>query len=245
MQFERFMSMDGLSVRDSGEGRTIYGVVVPYNRETMVNDGFGAYRESFAPGAFARSIAERGSKVKLFINHEKQRLPVGRAMSLEDRSDGLYGEFLMAATGRGQEALSLVKDGIVDSFSVGFRGVSPDHAEVRQLAAAGKPVVRTEAAIWEASLVGMPAYEDALVGGIRSDLGQLDPTELRSYLASLTPELRALTLETLQALADGMTSSMGDDDLADGPPDRASGMAVESNPHRAQRHQFLRRLALS
>lgn len=53
-----------------GEGRTVYGVIVPYGEVTTVRDLDGEFREMFAPGAFRRSIAERGHKVKLLVSHD-------------------------------------------------------------------------------------------------------------------------------------------------------------------------------
>ncbi|MFD2028962.1 HK97 family phage prohead protease [Promicromonospora aerolata] len=147
-------------LRADGDGRTIHGLAVPFDVETEVSDGFGRYRERFAPGAFARSIAQRGSKIKLLANHDSRVFPIGRATSLEERSDGLHAAFTVADTVAGNEALELVRSGTVDSFSVGFAPVSERQD--------GNVVVRTEVALREVSLVAFPAYPDALVAGIRS-----------------------------------------------------------------------------
>lgn len=156
-----FRATPELRVRSDGDGRTIFGVVVPYGQVAEVDDGRGPYRESFEFGAFARSIADRSAKIRLFINHDThRRLPIGRATALEERSDGLHGAFSVSATRDGDEALTLVSDGVVDAFSVGFR-------PIRERSDAGV-VLRTEAALREVSLVSMPAYAGALVGGVRS-----------------------------------------------------------------------------
>ncbi|CCK59358.1 HK97 family phage prohead protease [Mycobacterium canetti] len=142
------------------EGRRIFGRIVPYNQVISVDDGRGEYRERFAPGAFRRSITERGHKVRLFIGHDTRHLPIGKATSLRDEPDGLHAEFLVADTAAGAEALELVRCGVADSFSIGFRGIR-DHRE-------GDVLVRTEASLHEASLVGLPAYPGAEVAGVRS-----------------------------------------------------------------------------
>lgn len=149
-----------LSLR--ADGRTVFGLVVPYNSETTIHEGHRSYVERFAPGAFARSIAERGNRVKLLVNHDRQSLPIGRAVSLRETPEGLVGEFRVSQTPAGDQALELVRDGVVDSFSVGFVPIR-DRRD-------GSVVVRTEAAIREASLVGFPAYEGALIAGVRSAL---------------------------------------------------------------------------
>lgn len=63
----------------------MYGVIVPYGEVTTVRDLDGEFREMFAPGAFRRSIAERGHKVKLLVSHDaRTRYPVGRAVELRE-----------------------------------------------------------------------------------------------------------------------------------------------------------------
>jgi len=144
----------------SGAGRTVFGVVVPYGQVVEVNDGAGPYRECFEFGAFDRSIRERGAKVRLFDSHNTRKLPIGRAVELHERADGLHAAFEIAATRGGDDALELVRSGVVDSFSISFRGIR----ERRD----GDVVVRTEAALREVSLVGLPAYPGAMVAGVRS-----------------------------------------------------------------------------
>ncbi|AYE97911.1 HK97 family phage prohead protease [Mycobacterium paragordonae] len=145
---------------EPGSGRTIYGRVVPYGETISVDDGYGEYRERFAPGAFRRSLTERGHKVRLFIGHDTRRLPIGKATSLRDEGDGVHAEFLVADTAAGNEALELVRSGVADSFSVGFRGMR-DHRD-------NGVTVRDEAALLEVSLVGVAAYSGAEVAGVRS-----------------------------------------------------------------------------
>lgn len=145
----------------TGSGRTVYGLAVPYGVVADVSDPDGrTYRERFDPGAFGRSIRERGDKVRLFDSHNTRRLPIGRAVELREQADGLHVAFEVAATRDGDDTLELVRSGIVDAFSIGFRGIR-DRRE-------GDVVVRTEAALMEVSLVGMPAYAGAAVAGVRS-----------------------------------------------------------------------------
>ncbi|WP_169812633.1 phage major capsid protein [Nocardia acidivorans] len=147
-------------VRADSDGRTIYGRVVPYGEPAEIRESGVTYTERFAPGAFSRSIAERGGKVRLFAVHETRRLPIGRATELTEQADGLYGSFAVAATREGDDALELVRSGIVDAFSIGFRPIRQRHES--------GVTVRTEAALIEVSLVGMPAYEGAQIHGVRS-----------------------------------------------------------------------------
>lgn len=150
----------------SGEGRTVFGIVVPYGVRALVSDGLGEYPERFAPGAFTRSIAERGHKVRLFTQHDRRSLPVGRAVELTEQPDGLHAAFELARTTAADDALELVRSGVIDAFSVGFR-------PVRERTEHDGTVVRLEAALNEVSLVDSPAYADALVAGVRSAVPRL------------------------------------------------------------------------
>lgn len=148
-------------------GRTVYGTAVPFGEVIEVDDGQGPFREMFEQGAFARTIVERGTKVKLLTQHDRQKLAIGKASVLREEAAGLYAEFDVAATRDGDEALELVRSGTVDSFSIGFR-------VIREHRQRGVRVV-AEASLWEVSLVNFPAYSNALVGGVRAQSHLLIP----------------------------------------------------------------------
>src|SRR5437773_762093 len=112
-----------LAVRDSGDGRTLFGVVAPFGTPARVSDGGPMYKEQFERGAFARTIRERGDSIRLNVAHDgARRLPIGRATLLREDAAGLYGEFKVSKTTAGEEALELARDGAV-SFSVGFQPI--------------------------------------------------------------------------------------------------------------------------
>lgn len=155
-----------IEIRSDGTGRTVHGILVPYNTVARVSDGGPAYEEMFAPGAFTRDIQARNGDfrgVKFLYQHDHAE-PLGRAVELSDDAVGVYGAFRVARTARGDEALELLREGVLDSFSIGFRAIDPalgDPFDPREV------VVRTKAALREASLVTFPAYAGALVAGVR------------------------------------------------------------------------------
>ena len=188
-----------LEVRASGDGRTIAGIVVPYERVARVSDGGPSYDEMFRRGAFAKTIRERGDRVKLLSQHNSRTNPLGRAVELREDNAGLYGEFRVSKTQAGDEALELVRDGALDSFSVGF-------APVNHVTEGGVKV-RTEVKLREASLVTFPAYEDAMITGVRSTLDALanmTAEERAELIAALTlrsdtPDQEPLSIDTAPA----------------------------------------------
>lgn len=149
-----------LEVRAAGDGRTVVGIVAPFDQVARVSDGGPAYNEKFVRGAFARTIAERGDRVKLLSQHARNANPLGRATLLREDTAGLYGEFHVSKTQAGDEALELLRDGALDSFSVGFRPVAQRHER--------GVTARTEVAVLEVSLVTIGAYSEAKVLAVRN-----------------------------------------------------------------------------
>ena len=148
------------------DGRTVFGIVMPYNVEATVDDGDGPYIEVFRYGAFAKSISERGDRIKLVVNHDKSnRLPIGVSSNFKEDRAGLRGEFRVSATKEGDETLTLIRDGVADSFSAGFIPVIPS---ARDRIPASRMVERTEAKLDHVAVVGFPAYSGARIAGVRS-----------------------------------------------------------------------------
>lgn len=154
-----------VEIQSGGDGRTVYGILVPWDAPARVYDSFGptgkpaAYTEAVARGAFDAAIANPG-RTKFLGHHNKQVNPLGRAEVLRNDTAGLYGEMRVSKTLAGDEVLELVRDGALDSFSVSFM---PRRNESR-----GDVFYRLEADLPEASIVTFPAYAGALVGGVRS-----------------------------------------------------------------------------
>lgn len=147
------------------EGRTVVGVVAPYDEVTyLVPDPGG---ERIVRGAFARSIQHRGDKVPLFREHDHTR-QLGQSVSFREEPAGLVGTFAVLDGPRGDELLEDFRHRYVQRFSVGFQAVQSP------LGDDGVREVR-EARLVEVSAVGLPAYEGAALMAVRSaqDLDEL------------------------------------------------------------------------
>lgn len=145
-----------------GDGRTVVGIAVPFDSPTTIAERSGRYLETFTRGSFAKTIAQRKLGVKFLAMHERSSLPLGRAQLLREDATGLYGEFRVSKTQAGDEALELIRDGALDAFSIGFSPVRDQWSQDRS------SVVRVEARLHEVSAVSFPAYEGALIAGVRS-----------------------------------------------------------------------------
>lgn len=145
--------------------RTITGVVAPYNETTyLVADAGG---ERIMRNAFNRSIAQRGNKIPLCINHDHSSA-VGMSREWHNADDGLTGTFEVRNDPRGIEVLADVELGYLAGMSVGFTATD------RRRNHDGVMEVR-EARLFEVSLVLFGAYDGAKVLATRQaqDLDEL------------------------------------------------------------------------
>lgn len=157
----------GFELEVRADGRTLAGVAVPFHETVALPNG---ERERFLPGSFTRTIHERGDRIKLLANHDWQSNPIGKVTSLiEDARVGLLIEARVSKTSAGDEALALIRDGAIDSFSVGF-------FRVRTGTGTDGAVEVQEAKLYEVSAVAFPAYESARIAAVRSErpLGAVD-----------------------------------------------------------------------
>ena len=137
-------------VRLEAETREVVGLAVPYGQTADIG---GVYREAFAPGAI-RSVED----VKLFWQHSE---PIGKIISGRDTAEGFEIRAMISDTPRGQEAYTLLKDNVINKFSVGFVPVE----QTRD----GDLVTRTLVDLREVSLVSFPAFQGASISEVREE----------------------------------------------------------------------------
>lgn len=162
----------------STDERVIGGIAVPWNEVSrLTNDPTG---ERFLPGSLTRSVKARGDRLKLFRgNHGHDMVPIGRAISLDARHpDGLYTTWRIANTPMGDQTLEEVREGLLDSFSVGFRDLTPVNKR------RGPDGVREihEAELGEVTLLPTGAYDGARVLEVRAPT--FGPADLAAWFAA-------------------------------------------------------------
>lgn len=184
----RRISVDGITLREQadGDGLTLAGIAVPFNTEYELFDG---YREVIDPDC---DFGERN--VKLAREHGEL---IGRITEQTREPDGLHITARIADTPQGREVADLVREGVYDAFSIGFKPIS-NNVEQRD---DGVTVVhRTAVELFEVSVTGIPAYTGAQITGQR----HIDPdnqegttmtdttTELAQLRDEMHDELRAI-----------------------------------------------------
>jgi HK97 family phage prohead protease/HK97 family phage major capsid protein len=138
--------------------RTITGLAVPYDQEIAIaNDTY----ERFAPGAI-QTIED----VKLFWNHDE---PIGKVVGGRETPEGFEITAYISETPRGEEILTLLRDGVLNKFSVGFIPVENERDS--------NVVVRTLVDLKEVSVVPFPAYSGANISEVREEVEIDSPDE--------------------------------------------------------------------
>ena len=119
-------------------------------------------RDLILPGAFARSLGERGiGGVRMLFQHDPAE-PIGVWAELREDAVGLHVKGrLTLDVARAREVLALMRAGAIDGLSIGFRAVegrTDPRTRVRRLA-------RID--LWEVSVVTFPMQPDARIAGVK------------------------------------------------------------------------------
>jgi Escherichia/Staphylococcus phage prohead protease len=110
-------------------------------------------------GAFTDSVARRVPR--LLWQHDMHE-PIGKVLGLKEDDHGLHGDFLISRTTRGRDAYQLLKDGAIDSMSIGYIPEEQEFDEqynVRKLKSVD---------LLEISLVSIPMNEEARVTAVKA-----------------------------------------------------------------------------
>ena len=111
------------------------------------------------PGAFDASLAA-GHKVRFLRQHDHSKV-LGTVLALKADAHGLHGRFKISRTPLGEETYQLLRDGALDSFSIGYLPDEAEHKDngVREL---------KQVTLLEASVVSLPMNPRALVTAVKA-----------------------------------------------------------------------------
>jgi HK97 family phage prohead protease/HK97 family phage major capsid protein len=151
------------------EDRIVEGIAVPYNETANI----GYFKERMAPGSV--TLADT---VQLKYEHDKV---IGKVLDGKETPEGFLIRARISETALGEEVYTLVKDGAINKFSIGFQAVADK-------VGADNTITRTAVLVREVSLVPQPAYEGASVLSVRSDDSQDLNTEVLTELSENTKE---------------------------------------------------------
>jgi len=182
------------------EERLVRGLAVPFNDAVDV----GGYKEMIAPGA-----VQARDNIKLFYGHSE---PIGKVVESKDTDEGWSITAKISETSRGNEVYTLLKDGVLDRFSIGFMPIEENEDK-------NGTIVRTKIDVREVSIVPIPAYEGAKVEEVRNaqedaptinkeiDVDNVAIEEMRESVEAL--ERKVSTLSVVEAAPVMDTRSAG------------------------------------
>ncbi len=162
-----------------GDGRTIHALCVPYGKPTLVDDGYGPYKEVFVKGAFSRAVNVPNRVWLNFEHHPGFSNVIGNGVQFEERDDGLYGQLEVDQSDEGDKALRFINKRVLTGMSVEFKPMSHD-----------KPVdglvTRRSVHLDAVALCRVGAYDDAKVLAVRTEsvTEELKPLEFDQELAN-------------------------------------------------------------
>jgi len=175
-----------------------------------------SYGTAFAPGAFSKTLAERGDRTLVLWQHDPY-LPIGKPTAMAEDGRGLAVTAQISdGTNAGREALALLRDGVPLGLSVGFRTLRErpvdlerdpvilDNAPSMVKANPEKTVIIEEARLFEFSVVSFPANEQATIAAVRRDSELEALVMLLSDVREgrLTPACRAFMADLVAAWRD-------------------------------------------
>lgn len=143
-------------------------------------------------GAFKKTLAERSDRVKILWQHSD---PIGKPLRMIEDNKGLYVEGKISRTRLGDEALELMKDGVVDQMSIGFSipAGKSDRDEN------GLRIIK-EVKLFEFSPVTFPMNENAFIQSVKNAKNlitteKLSSSEIKELSELLTDIKTLLTTE--------------------------------------------------
>ena len=146
---------------DNSERRIIAGKIAPYGEVGHTSAG----RVVFAENSI--NVPEP-NKIKLLMQHDNSK-PVGRMQSVTSNKNGLFGSFKVSASTRGQDAILLAQEQLMDGLSVGV--------EVEDSRQEKDYLLVLSATLKEVSLVETAAFASAAVLKIAANQNAVDQNQ--------------------------------------------------------------------
>jgi HK97 family phage prohead protease len=139
-------------IKDISEDGTFHGDLAVYSSKDLGGD-------VILPGAFTKTIQERGSTVPLLWQHKSDE-PIG-TLTLQDSPDALRvtGKLLMELP-MAQKAYRLIKAGVIKGLSIGYDTIKDNIDN-------GTRYLK-ELRLWEGSIVTFPMNEMAMIRSIKA-----------------------------------------------------------------------------
>ena len=144
-------SFEFLNLKVDGDDRIVEGYASTFGNVDRGGD-------IVVKGAFTKTIVERMGQVKVLNQHFE---PIGKAIEMREDDHGLWVKFRISKTTIGDDVLTLLRDGVLDSLSIGFEIVRSEFDE------SGNRLL-LEVKLFEFSVVTFPMNEEALITAVKN-----------------------------------------------------------------------------
>lgn len=191
-----------VSLNAISEDGTFEGYACLFGKEDLGHDIIHA-------GAFARSLAKRQPQgIKLLYQHDPAS-PIGRWDAIVEDAKGLYvrGQLSLEVQ-KAREVLSMMKSGILDGLSIGFRTLrsrKDRKSGIRHL---------HELDLWEISIVTFPMQPDARISHVKNHNGARATLSKRELERKLTQDAGLSRSQARALMAYGHHGLSGRQDAA-------------------------------
>lgn len=234
MKMELRVNQTSMETNDDGS-LTVSGYVNKTNQYSEMLGRESRFKEVIKPGAWQRAI-EKAKEIHFYAEHDKNKILAStRNGSLELREDdnGLYMTATISPTSWGKDYHQLIKDGILQNMSFGFRAIKDSWRNM------GDYFERTvnDLDLFEVSVVRDPAYASSSISarGIELVGDEVPAEELPKEDEVRTYELRDVDLEALAGMLFEKISGMmnppaQDDSVAAADPDNDGDVDLIEQP---------------
>lgn len=165
-----------------------------------------SYGDVVEPGAFSKTIAERGKSIPILWQHDS-RLPIGSGEVYDTGTHlGIKGQILETVS-HGGDAMRLAKAGIVKGLSIGYQVLKDSWDAERKVR------LLKEIKLYEVSFVTFPANELAVLTGIKSGLPEDDAHDaIQQYITEIKAgrAISAATRAKLMTAVEALQSLLAD-----------------------------------
>jgi HK97 family phage prohead protease len=148
---EQKIGPGGLQVKDRDGQWTVSGYA------SVFSDVPDLQGDRILPGAFSESIAR--TKTKLLFQHRVDDI-IGAQLAIKEDRHGLWGEWSISKTPLGEQVHTLLLDGALDSFSIGY------FVQEEDVLRDGTRLLK-KLEVPEVSVVVFPAQPSALVSNVK------------------------------------------------------------------------------
>ena len=195
-----------------------------------------SYGDIVMPGAFKKTIAERGANIPVLAEHSET---IGKGSVTDEGTHLAIKGQILTTIQRGKDYVELAKAGIVKGLSIGYKTIKDEwdsKDQVRRL---------MEVKLYEVSFVTFPANEMAFITSVKSENNQASAfAAINAFIQEIKAgrTLSAATRAKITATLESLSALLAESDDTD---EAAKSKAPEPPPHSWDMAAILREMRAS